>query len=380
MANNKKFIGFGVVVLILLILIGIESIKPERVESVAQNVILDMNERTALKKNTYDIAKEITTPDGFINSPTAGVDNNDPFQLSDYIGKKVILIEFWTYSCINCQRVIPYLNAWHKKYEDDGLVIVGIHTPEFEFEKDFENVARAVEKYDVEWPVVLDNDYSTWSAYKNRYWPRKYLIDIDGYIVYDHIGEGAYDETEQEIVKLLNERKQVLGEEGVVLVKEGEPTGTQEVAFEKVGTPETYLGASRIQYLINLPNTSCLSGSCTYSFSNLEDFQGYELMGSWKLDSEYAKLESKEGALRIAFTASKVNLVAGSDTPVQARIFLDGKVVGESEAGAHVSDGIVTFTAHDLYNLVDLQGDYEEHILEIQFLDSGINAFAFTFG
>jgi len=241
-------------------------------------------------------------------------------------------------------------------------------------------VLKATEKYAVSYPVVLDNDYSTWTAYKNRYWPRKYLIDIDGYIVYNHIGEGGYGETEEKIVELLNERKQVLGEEGSVFVKAGEPTGTQDVDFEQVATPETYLGAARIQYLINLPNVSCLSGSCTYSFSNMKDFRGYELMGAWKLDDETASLESDTGALRITFTASKVNLVAGSDTPVRARILVDGKPVDSLSSGSDVENGIVTFTEHDLYNLVDLNGTYESHILEIQFLDPGISAFAFTFG
>jgi len=374
MPHKQTLTALIVVGLIAAAVLGIEAVKQDvpRGSAPAQNVILDQNERATMKARTYDVAKEITTPDGFINT--------DAFKLSDYIGKKVILVDFWTYSCINCQRTLPYLNAWHEKYADDGLLIIGVHTPEFEFEKEYDNVLKATEKYAVSYPVVLDNDYSTWTAYKNRYWPRKYLIDIDGYIVYNHIGEGGYGETEEKIVELLNERKQVLGEEGSVFVKAGEPTGTQDVDFEQVATPETYLGAARIQYLINLPNVSCLSGSCTYSFSNMKDFRGYELMGAWKLDDETASLESDTGALRITFTASKVNLVAGSDTPVRARILVDGKPVDSLSSGSDVENGIVTFTEHDLYNLVDLNGTYESHILEIQFLDPGISAFAFTFG
>lgn len=370
---NKQTITTLIVIVAVVGVIGVlEFLKPEKAHVAVQNIELDNNARTAEKATKYDVAKEITTPDGFINYPAAGVGENEPFKLADFIGKKVILVEFWTYSCINCQRVIPYLNEWYDKYNDDGLVIVGIHTPEFDFEKDFDNVKRAVEKYGIEWPVVLDNDYSTWTAYQNRYWPRKYLIDIDGYIVYDHIGEGGYDETEQKIVELLNERKQVLGESGIVNVKGGKPQNAQDIDASRIGTPETYLGSARIQYLINLPNRSCLEGSCTYSFSNLDDFKGYELMGAWKLDEETATLESETGALRIAFTASKVNLVAGAPEgkTVRAKILVDGKEVNT-----------VTFTdEHDLYNLVDLQGKYESHILEIQFLDPGISAFAFTFG
>lgn len=373
MLNRQNLIGIGAVVLIVFVVGGIELAKPERpMATGAEEVMLDTNERTETKAERYEVAKEITTPDGFINA--------DEFQLADYIGKKVILVDFWTYSCINCQRTLPYLNAWHDTYADGGLLIVGVHTPEFEFEKEYDNVVRATEKYNVEYPVVLDNDYSTWTAYKNRYWPRKYLIDIDGYIVYDHIGEGGYEETEAKIVTLLNERKQVLGETGSVAVKGGEPKNTQDVDTSRIGTPETYLGSARIQYLINLPNVSCLSGSCTYSFSNMNDFRGYELMGAWRLDDETAMLESGTGALRIAFTADKVNLVAGSDTPVHARILVDGKEVDSTNAGSAVDGGIVTFNEHDLYNLVDLKGEYGSHILEIQFLDPGIAAFAFTFG
>jgi thiol-disulfide isomerase/thioredoxin len=131
------------------------------------------------------------------------INTHDGFRLSEIVGKKVVLVDFWTYSCINCQRTQPYLNAWYKKYKDAGLEIVGVHTPEFAFEKDRANVVAAVEKFGITYPVVQDNDYQTWGTYGNRYWPRKYLIDIDGYIVYDHIGEGGYEETEEKIQELL---------------------------------------------------------------------------------------------------------------------------------------------------------------------------------
>ena len=366
MPSKQTVIGIVVVVLIVAVLGTIEYIKPESLasrasSSVATEVTVSDSERTAEKNKKYEVAKEITTPDGFLNT--------EPFTLSDAIGKKVILIEFWTYSCINCLRVIPYINAWDAKYRDDGLLIIGIHTPEFEFEKDIENVKRAVEKYGVTWPVVLDNDYSTWTAYKNRYWPRKYLIDIDGYIVYDHIGEGAYEETETKIVELLNERKLVLGEEGNIAVKGGEVDIFQDIDASKPRSPETYLGSERVEYLKNLPSNLCLSGGCDYTFSGGNP-QGYELSGKWKTDSESTTLESETGALRMEFTASKVNLVAGQgEAPVRAKILVDGKEIKQ-----------ITFTEHDLYNLVDLDGQHGTHLLEIQFLDPGVSAFAFTFG
>jgi thiol-disulfide isomerase/thioredoxin len=156
------------------------------------------------KSKIYKAAKEITSPDGFINTESQSI------TIGEFVGKKVVLIDFWTYSCINCQRTLPYLNKWYEKYKNEGLEIIGIHTPEFEFEKKYDNVKKATEKFGIKFPVVLDNDFSTWRAYQNNYWPRKYLIDIDGYIIYDHIGEGAYEETEQKIKAALSERAIIL--------------------------------------------------------------------------------------------------------------------------------------------------------------------------
>ncbi len=307
--------------------------------------------------------REIVSPAGFVNTP-----QGSPLTLGELVGKKVILIDFVTYSCINCQRTFPYLNEWYAAYKDQGLEIVGIHTPEFAFEKDIQNVRDAARKFGLKFPLVLDNDYATWNAWGNRYWPRKYLIDINGNVVYDHIGEGAYDETEAKIIELLNERKRVLGEAGTVVDTMGVPKNAVTVDFGKIKTPETYLGSSRIQYLVNLPAQSCLSGSCAYSFTDGLP-RGYELSGQWKIDGEYAMLENGEGAIRIAFEANKVNLVAGSDLPVRAEIYVDGVMHRE-----------VVIKEHGLYNLVDLGDDYENHIMEIRFFDAGVSAFAFTFG
>lgn len=142
---------------------------------------------------------EIVKPSGFIHA--------DPFKLEDIVGKKIVMISFMTYGCINCIHTMPYLNAWYEKYKDQGFEIVGIHTPEFAYEHKIENVRSALEKYGIKFPVVLDNDYATWNAYGNNYWPRKYIIDLDGHIVYDHIGEGDYDGAEKKIQELLQDRK-----------------------------------------------------------------------------------------------------------------------------------------------------------------------------
>src|SRR3989338_6272643 len=166
----------------------------------AENLSGERQQILLEKEAKYKKATELVQPDGYLN-----VEN---ITLKELIGKKVILIDFWTYSCINCIRTFPYLNAWYEKYRDSGFVIIGVHTPKFEFETKYENVEKAVEKYGLKYPVVQDNNYFTWRAYRNNYWPHKYLIDIDGYIVYDHIGEGGYEETEKLIQNLLLERSE----------------------------------------------------------------------------------------------------------------------------------------------------------------------------
>ena len=152
------------------------------------------------KNAKFTLAPDISTPDGFVNT------DGKPITIAEFKGKKVVLLDIWTYSCINCQRTIPYLNEWYKKYQDEGLEIIGLHTPEFSFERVQKNVEEAVKNLGIKYPVVLDNDFSTWNALSNQYWPRKYLIDIDGYIVYDHAGEGEYDRTELAIQNALKER------------------------------------------------------------------------------------------------------------------------------------------------------------------------------
>jgi len=162
----------------------------------------DAAERIARKEAEFPRANEIIAPTGFINTEDISIGEN--------LGEKVVLLEFWTYTCFNCQNVQPYLNQWHEEYEDDGLLVIGVHRPEFEFEKDPASVQTAVEEADIRYPVVLDNNSATWDAYDNRYWPARYLIDADGFIRYQHFGEGAYEENEEEIQKLLKEKDQVL--------------------------------------------------------------------------------------------------------------------------------------------------------------------------
>ncbi len=344
-----------IIVVVLFVYFNKSSVPSEKVSS-EKLTTLSKEERVQQKAQKYDPGIEIVNPSGFINA-------NGSFNLSSYVGKKVILVDFWTYSCINCQRTLPYVTAWHNKYADEGLLIVGIHTPEFDFEKKIENVQAAADKYSIKYPVVLDNDYATWRAYQNRYWPRKYLIDIDGFIVYDHIGEGGYAETEQKIQELLQERKAVLNENITIA------TGTVNPDAEKagvVGTPEIYFGYgfSRNQF----GNAEGWKQEATVNYTLPKTLKPnlFYLEGSWKNNND--NMESiGSGTISLVYTAKQANIVAGSDTPTKIQVFLDGKFYKE-----------LTVQEHDLYTLVD-EHSSGQHILEIK-AQKGLQAYTFTFG
>ncbi len=311
---------------------------------------------------------EIAQPGGYVNT------GDVPFTIGQYVGKKVVLLDFVTYSCINCQRTFPYLNTWYDKYEDDGLIIIGIHTPEFAFEHDKENVTKAMKEFGIRFPILLDNDYGTWQAYGNSYWPRKYLIDIDGYVVYDHIGEGGYGETEEKIVELLNERARKLGEEPVA-VEEGEVKADKPSLFV---SRETYLGDARVEYQKNT-DAVCMEGVCVYGKEALTPLNNFSLTGTWKRDQEYVELATAPGSIFYTFNAKKVYLVAESKNGSMSEIYLDGKLISAEDAGAEVKDGRVIFLDSKLYNLASFDG-VETHTLEIRIKDAGFRGYAFTFG
>jgi thiol-disulfide isomerase/thioredoxin len=323
------------------------------------------------KSKMYPVAKEITTPDNFIN--TGGL----PITIQGLIGKKVILVDFWTYSCINCQRTQPYLNAWYEKYKDQGLEIIGMHTPEFEFEKKYENVAKAVEDDGIKYPVVMDNDFSTWGAYGNRFWPRKYLIDIDGYIVYDHIGEGAYAETEAKIQELLKERKKVLGEKGEVT---GGVVQTVSSTPSLALSPETYFGAARNTNLGNGKQGAV--GALMFTDPSDYDADTFYLSGFWNIQSQFAENQNGPASIKFKYRGKEVFFVASSDASdgVTVKVLIDGKPVPTSMRGSNVSaEGTVLIKGEGLYKIIK-DGVHGEHLLELQIEKPGLKAFTFTFG
>lgn len=311
------------------------------------------------KSRRFLSAKEISTPDGFINT------NSLPITISEFKGKKVVLLDIWTYSCINCQRTIPYLNEWYKKYEDDGLVIIGLHTPEFAFEKVQKNVEKAVKNFNIKYPVVLDNDFSTWREYKNQYWPRKYLIDIDGYIVYDHAGEGMYEESEIAIQKALRERADRLNMNADISSTISNINSGFNVNSNKVKSPEIYFGSSRNEYLKN--GSPFRLGEQNFKVPVSISSNSLYLSGKWNITSEYA--ENKDaGSITFKYESKNVYMTAGSTDGIEVEIYKDEIFVKK-----------VIIKDETLYSLVEGL-DYGQHTLRIVIPKAGLQAFTFTFG
>ncbi len=310
------------------------------------------------KRSQFRKAPELSSIDGYINTEGKTV------TLADLKGK-VVLLDIWTYSCINCQRTLPYINDWYAKYRDQGLEIVGLHTPEFSFERVQGNVQKAVDGFKIKYPVLLDNDYSTWNDLGNRYWPRKYLIDVDGYIVYDHIGEGGYDETEKAIQSALRERSARLGEEINPVAQLIDESKKSTVDSNQVRSPEIYFGSARNSLLTNGKHGK--SGVQTLMIPSKTDQNRLYLEGSWDMTPEYAE-NITSASIVFKYDAKHVYMTAGSDTGVDIEIYLDEKLVKK-----------ITVKDETLYQLVE-GIDYGKHTLRIVVPKSGLKAFTFTFG
>ena len=331
----------------------------------------------AEKAKKYPPAVELVNPSGFVNTPDGA-----PISIGQYIGKDVVMIDFMTYSCINCQRTFPYLTAWYGKYKDQGLVIIGIHTPEFEFEKVYANVQKEMARYGITFPVVLDNDYGTWNAYQNQYWPRKYMIDIDGYVVYDHIGEGEYVETEQEIKNLLQERDTRLGipvPADLIDSVSVSPSGT--AGSIQTNSPETYFGANRNQYIGN--GAQGKTGIQNFILPNSFASNMFYFSGSWNVLGEYAQGQSAGSGFVYPYTAKDVYVVASASTQVVAEVTLDGLPVPANLRGTdvYVNGGKTFVKIQDsrLYNLVT-GTNMEAHTLRVMSQSAGLEVFTLTFG
>ncbi len=299
--------------------------------------------------------------------PTGEWLNTTPLSIEELKGK-VVLVDFWTYTCINCIRTLPYLNDWHKKYADQGLVIIGVHTPEFAFEKELQNVQKAVDDFDIKYPVVQDNDYETWRAYENRYWPAKYFVDKNGCIRDTHFGEGDYQESEAIIQKLLKEIGATPSEEF---------SSIEEYSGSK-RTPETYLGHERIENFAS-PESILKNSRQTYSLPNILPLNNIAYSGDWTVNKESA-VSTKLSSLSINFEAQEVYLVMKPKSKdALVNIYLDNKPLPANLSGEDAKDSKVHLDKDRLYKLIKLPKS-ESHILKLEFIDPDTEVFAFTFG
>jgi cytochrome c biogenesis protein CcdA/thiol-disulfide isomerase/thioredoxin len=309
----------------------------------------------------YGKAPEFVDNQQWFNTP-----GDRPLTLRSLRGR-VVLVDFWTYSCINCLRTLPYLTAWDKRYRKDGLTIVGIHSPEFPFEKEASNVEEAIERNGIEYPVAQDNELATWNAYGNQYWPAEYFIDGRGRVRFAHFGEGEYGEKEKVIRELLAEAgktpKQVSAR-----IKAVAPSPT-------VTTPETYLGAARAERFVN-PMLS--PGSHDFGSPGSPPDNEFAYRGSWRITLDSATAE-RGAALDLCFEARRVYLVLGSPgRSRRMRVLLDGRPIPDSLAGSDVHHGVATISSQRLYNLVDLP-KVENRTLRL-IPEAGVTGYAFTFG
>jgi thiol-disulfide isomerase/thioredoxin len=305
---------------------------------------------------------------------------NSPPLKRDQLKGKVILVDFWTYSCINCLRAIPYVEAWAEKYKNDGLVVVGVHTPEFAFEKDPTNVAKALTDLKITYPVAIDSDYAIWKAFHNEYWPAHYFIDAQGSIRYHHFGEGKYDESEEVIQQLLREKNSALKTAGLVQVN---ASGSQAAPdLKDVASPETYIGYDRAQNYAS-PQAIRENKSQAYTAPSRLTVNQWGLVGAWNVSGEHASLTTAPGKVIFRFHARDLHFVLGpgkDGKPVRFRVRIDGTAPGEDHGGDTDAQGAGVVKEYRLYQLVRQKGKVEDRTFEIEFLDSGVQAFAFTFG
>jgi thiol-disulfide isomerase/thioredoxin len=287
--------------------------------------------------------------------------NSEPLTAAGLRGR-VVLVDFWTYSCINWLRTLPYVSAWHERYRDRGLVVVGVHAPEFGFEHDLDNVRRAMSELDVGYPVVIDNEFTIWRSFENHYWPAVYLVDRDGRVRFHHYGEGAYEETEQAIQRLLD----VDAETPRV-----DAGGLAEAAdWDTLGSPETYVGYARGERRTDRRADGLALNQ-------------WALAGRWTVEEESAVLESAPGSIAYRFQARDLNLVLAapaSGAPVRFAVRLDGEPPGDAHGLDVDESGEGTVSEPRMYQLVRQRGPIRERTFEISFLGPGVRAYVFTFG
>lgn len=304
---------------------------------------------------------------------------NSPPLTTERLRGKVVLVDFWTYSCINCIRSVPYVRAWAEKYKDQGLVVIGVHAPEFAFEKKIDNVRKAVGDFKITYPVAIDNNYKIWRAFDNSYWPAHYLIDAKGQIRYHHFGEGDYNQTEQAIQDLLREAGTEMAAGPSVTPDAKGAEASPDLG--SIGSGETYLGYKRVTGFASLENLQADTAR-NYSVEKLR-LNEWGLSGDWTVGPEQATLNRANGGIAFRFSARDLHLVLGpgaSVKPVRFRVTVDGKAPGLDHGADIDAHGNGTVTSTRLYQLVRQAAEVQARNFEIHFLDPGVEAYAFTFG
>lgn len=305
--------------------------------------------------------------------------NSKPLDAQDLRGK-VVLVDFWTYSCINCLRSLPYVKAWAQKYRDKGLVVIGVHAPEFAFERNVDNVKRSVHDLGIDYPVAIDNDYAIWRAFGNQYWPAHYFIDAKGQVRFHHFGEGDYAHSEEVIQQLLKEA----GHTDVgPATSATDAKGVQQAADNAdMRSPETYVGYERAENFAGRGGESH-DAVHTYAAPATLSLNDWGLGGAWKVGAEEASLAGSKGTIVYRFHARDLHLVLGpgkDGKPVKFRVTIDGAAPGDAHGTDVAADGTGTVTDERLYQLVRQSGDVKDRTFSIEFLEPGVQAYAFTFG
>jgi cytochrome c biogenesis protein CcdA/thiol-disulfide isomerase/thioredoxin len=369
-------LGWDTGILTKLSLSGTSSLEQKLLDRFRPVAYAKANESTVAQPAAVELSHEGSFPSldravKWLNSPPL-----TPGQLKG----KVVLIDFWTYSCINCLRSVPYVEAWAQKYKDDGLVVIGVHTPEFAFEKDPANVTKAVADLKITYAVAIDSNYAIWKAFNNQDWPAHYFIDAKGEVRYHHFGEGKYDESEEVIQQLLREKNAGLKTGGLVQVSAAGSEAAPD--FNNIASPETYIGYSRQKNYVS-PEKIKKDGAQVYTAPSRLTVNQWGLAGNWTVSDEHASLIAAPGKVIFRFHARDLHLVLGpgrNGKSVRFRVRIDGTAPGEDHGGDTDDQGAGVVKEYRLYQLIRQKGPVEDRTFEIEFLDPGVQAFAFTFG
>jgi len=381
----RRGLGLAVLLAVAAIALGLDTGLLTRLSLAGtarlEQSLLDRFHPTAVQESAGAPAGAVLPVEGRLPSLTGATGwINSPPLTAESLRGKVVLVDFWTYSCINCLRSLPYVEAWAEKYRRQGLVVIGVHTPEFAFEKDPANVRKAVHDLGISYPVALDNDHAIWRAFSNQYWPAHYFIDGRGRVRYHHFGEGGYAESERVIQRLLAENGAAVGDMDTVKVDAAGVTAA--ASGGDVRSPETYVGYARAENFAS-PGGIVRDAAHDYPQPSLGALNAWGLTGRWTIGPERAVLDAPGGRIAFRFHARDLHLVLGpaaDGRPIRFRVLIDGQRPGDNH-GVDISaagDGVVR--EQRLYQLVRQRGAIRDRNFEIQFLDMGVGAYAFTFG